>query len=177
MKRQSVLWIVLFVLTLGVMFLVPKLVTSQQTPIAQSMMEGDMMGGGMMNGEMGIIHQLFVNHSQIHRTVTEIPDGIRSVTESDNPQIAALIQAHVPTMFQRIETGQSMPMMGMSSTLPMMLRNADRYERKFDMTAKGLKVTETSNDPKMVAAIREHAHEVTRFVAKGMPAMMDNMMK
>jgi hypothetical protein len=59
----------------------------------------------------------------------------------------------------------------------MMLRNADRYERKFDMTAKGLKVTETSNDPKMVAAIREHAHEVTRFVAKGMPAMMDNMMK
>ena len=177
MKRQSVLWIVLFILTLGLIFLVPKLVTSQQTPIAQSMMDGDMMGSGMMSGDMGIIHQLFVNHSQIHRTVQDVPGGIRSVTESDNPKIAALIQAHVPTMYQRIKTGQSMPIIGMSSTLPIMLHNADRYERKFDMTAKGLKVTETSNDPKMVAVIQEHAREVTRFVAEGMPAMMENMMK
>lgn len=57
-----------------------------------------------------VYYQLFANHDQIRRTVAEILGGIRSITESDNPQVAALIKEHVPRMYQRIENGQGIPM-------------------------------------------------------------------
>lgn len=184
MERKSILWTVLFALTLGLIFLTPKLATSQQTQIAQGMrggmcgqemMGGGMMGGGMMGGDMRTIHQLFANHNQIRRTVEEIPGGIRSTTESDSPEIAALIQQHVPSMYKRIDEGRELSMM--SRTLPVMFRNANRYQRKLEKTPKGVAVTETSQAPDMVAVIREHAHEIDGFVSDGMSAMCGGMMK
>ena len=94
MKRQLFLGIALFFLTLGLITVVPRLATSQETQVA-------MCGDGMMGGnreDMQIVHQLFANHDQIRRTVEEIPGGVRTLTESDNPQITALIQAHVKSM-------------------------------------------------------------------------------
>ncbi|MCU0515315.1 MAG: hypothetical protein MUC60_00360 [Oscillatoria sp. Prado101] len=190
MQRKSILWTVLFALTLGLIFLTPKLATSQQTQIAQGMsgggmcgqgmmgggmMGGGMMGGGMMGGDMGIIHQMFANHNQIRRTVEEIPGGIRSTTESDSPEIAALIQQHVPTMYKRLDEGRELSMI--SPTLPVMFRNANRYQRKLEKTPKGVTVTETSQAPDMVAVIREHAHEVDGFVSQGMSAMCGGISK
>jgi flagellar biosynthesis/type III secretory pathway ATPase len=58
-----------------------------------------------------------------------------------------------------------------------MARNPDLYRRQFEMTPKGIMVTETSDDPDMVAVIREHAREVTEFVETGMPGMMHGRMR
>jgi hypothetical protein len=149
----------------------------QATQIAQMPMGGGMGrgmrgGGSMGGGDMQTIHQLFAYHNQIRRSVEEIPGGIRARTESDNPQVAALIQAHIPTMYRRIANRKGIPMIMMSSTLPAMAQNPNRYQRQFQITSKGILVTEISNDPEMISIIREHAREVTRFVNQGMPAMM-----
>ncbi|WP_036488772.1 hypothetical protein [Myxosarcina sp. GI1] len=186
MKRQFVLGIVLFFFTLGLVLVVPRLATSQETQVA--MCGGDMMGGGMMNdrmmrdGMMGgnredmqIVHRLFANHDQIRRTVEEIPGGVRTLTESDNPQITALIQAHVQSMHQRVDEGRWFAMM--SRTLPTMFRNADRYQRQNKNTSKGISVTKTSDDPDLVAVLREHSREVSGFVEGGMPCMGGGMMR
>ena len=71
----------------------------------QHMGRGGMMGmgPGMMGmnhdsatmAQMGVIHELIINHDQVKRTVTNLPDGIRTVTESDDPRIAQLINTHV----------------------------------------------------------------------------------
>src|SRR6185437_16809693 len=66
------------------------------------MMHGGMMGPGMMGmagdpatrEQLRVIHTLFINHDRIKRTVTNLPNGIRTVTESDDPQIAALLKTH-----------------------------------------------------------------------------------
>lgn len=174
MRRQFVFWIVLFILTLGLILVTPLLVNSREILVAQGMMHDGMMGGG---GDMNIIHQLFANRGQIHRTVKEIPHGIRAVTESDDPDVTALIQSHVPKMYQRIDNGQTFPMIRMVATLPTMFSNANRYQRQYELTSKGIIVTETSDDRDMVDVIREHAREVNGFVEEGMPAMMDNMMR
>ena len=55
---------------------------------------------GMSHGsataeEMRIIHELLANHDRIKRTVTNLPNGIRTVTESDDPQTAQWIKTHV----------------------------------------------------------------------------------
>ena len=64
----------------------------------------------------------------------------------------------------------------MSDSLPTLFRNANRYERRLALTANGVSVTETSDDPRLTASIRAHAQEVSGFVRDGMPAMMRRMM-
>ena len=90
-------------------------------------MHGQGGGGGWRMGgnreDMQIVHQLFANHNLIRCTVEEIPGGIRTVTESDNPQVAALLQQHVGSMHQRLDQGQCFAMM--SRTLPIMFQNAN----------------------------------------------------
>ena len=71
------------------------------------------MGGGMMGvahdsatmEQLRVIHTLFINHDHIKRTVTNLPNGIRTVTESDDPKIAALLKAHVADMMKRVGAG------------------------------------------------------------------------
>ena len=38
--------------------------------------------------QMGDIHELFINHDRITRTVTNLPNGIRTITESTDPRVA-----------------------------------------------------------------------------------------
>jgi len=56
-------------------------------------------------GQLSAIHDLIVNHDRIKRTVTNLPDGIRTVTESDDPQTAQLIKTHVASMGKRVSAG------------------------------------------------------------------------
>ena len=114
-------------------------------PAEKCMGGGGMMGGGMMGNssqDMQIVHQLFAYHDQIRRSVEEIPGGVQTVTESDNPEVAALIQQHVASMHQRLEDGRWFAMM--SRTLPILFQNADRYQRQSQITDNGISVTKTS---------------------------------
>ena len=46
---------------------------------------------------------LLQNHTKITRKVTELKDGVETLTESDDPEIAAKIKEHVEWMEYRIE--------------------------------------------------------------------------
>jgi hypothetical protein len=136
----------------------------------------NMMSPDNMMGPMRTGMELFERHAQIHRTVTELPNGVHVVTESDNPETAALIQAHVSEMFQRLDQNRPFPYM-MSRSVPAMFAHSTDYRRMLEATPKGVAVTETSDDPAMVAVIRAHARELNDFVREGMPAMMRDMMR
>jgi len=139
-----------------------------------SMGDMSMMGGPGLSADMNTVMALFAHHSTIHRRVEELPNGVRAFTESDDPNVASLLQAHVAHMYGRVDRGNVFAMM--SRTLPTLFRNAERYRRRLSSTSRGVSVTETSADPTMVAVIRAHAAEVTAFVNEGMPAMMNGMM-
>jgi len=139
------------------------------------------MGGGMMspsnmNGPMRTGMELFHVHGEVRRTVTEIPGGVRAVSESDDPHTASLLQKHVTEMYARLDQDRAFPY-PMSRSVPAMFDNSTRYHRKLTVLPKGIAVVETSDDATMVNVIREHAREITGFVEDGMPAMMRNMMQ
>jgi hypothetical protein len=138
--------------------------------LADSMM--DMGSPGMMGNDpdMRTVMELFAKHNAIRRTVEELPNGIRTTTESDDPRVAALLQAHVASMYKRLDERRLFSMM--SRTLPVLFRNASRYRREARYVPKGVIVTEVSTDPKLVQVIRAHAREVDDFVREGMSAMM-----
>ena len=124
--------------------------------------------------DMDLVHDLLVNNDKIRRTVTNLPDGIKTVTESDDPQVAQDIKAHVASMSQRLGDGREFNIF--STTLPVLFANADKIKSTVEMTAKGAVVTRTSTDAKVVAALQGHATEVTGLVQDGMVGMMRGMM-
>jgi len=155
---------------------------------------GGMMGGGpgamgmgrAMTGmahdsatmaQLGVIHELFINHDRITRTVTNLPDGIRTVTESDDPRIAQLLKDHVADMGKRVDTGNDPGLPIESDALRSIFKNHDKIQTKVEITDKGIVVAQTSTDPETVAALQQHASEVTDFVKDGMIAMRTAMMK
>jgi hypothetical protein len=139
---------------------------------------GGMMSGGMMgsatSADMGLYMDLFNRHTEIHRSVEEVPGGIRTTTESDAPDLVAQLQSHVLSMYSHLN--QRAEVTCMSDSLPTLFRNPSGYRRQIALTSNGVTVTETSGDPAVARAIRAHAQEVSGFVRDGMPAMMHGMM-
>jgi hypothetical protein len=143
------------------------------------------IGPGMMGkgpdaatmSQMGDIHELFLNHDRITRTVTNLPNGIRTVTESADPHIAQLLKDHVASMGQRVETGNDPGLPIESQALRVIFQNYDKIHTTVETTATGVVLMQTSTDQNTVAALQQHASEVTDFVKDGMSAMHMAMMK
>jgi hypothetical protein len=144
----------------------------------KSMGGGGMMGSGMMGSatqaDMSSYTKLFDRHSELRRTVETIDGGVRTTTESDAPDLIALLQTHVSSMYTHLN--QRADVTCMSSSLATLFSNSTSYRRELTFTPKGVVVTETSSDPRITSAIRAHAQEVSGFVHDGMPAMMRGMM-
>jgi hypothetical protein len=141
---------------------------------------GGMMGMGRdsaTRAQMAVIHELVLNNERITRTVTNLPDGIRTVTESDDPLIAKLIRDHVETMKDRVVAGDDPGLPVESDALRALFRNKDKIRTHTDTTAKGIVIVQTSTDSATVAALQQHASEVTELVRGGMAAMHQAMMK
>lgn len=139
-----------------------------------------MMGGGSdaaTASDVDLIHELLDDHDQIRRTVEKLPDGIRTVTESDDPRIAKYIKDHVQRMGQRVRAGQEMGLPMESPALLAIYRHRDKIATKVETTDKGAIVVQTSSDPAAVAVLQEHAGEVSALVRGGMRALHTAMMK
>jgi hypothetical protein len=133
--------------------------------------------GGMMGAspaDMSLYMDMFNRHTEITRTVEEIPGGVRTTTQSNAPDLAAQLHAHVSSMYSHVDQGSEV--MCMSQSLPTLFRHADGYRRQLTLIPTGVIAEETSADPALTDAIRAHAREVTGFVRDGMPAMMQGMM-
>ncbi len=153
--------------------------------MGSGMMSGRMTGPGMMGAahdpstmaQLRIIHTLFVKHDRIKRTVTNVPNGIRTVTESDDPQIAALLKNHVADMMKRVDAGDDPGLPIESDALHSIFRDRDKIQTRIEATENGVNVVQTSDDPKVVAELQEHAAQVTDFAEEGMAALHTAMMK
>ena len=140
---------------------------------------GHTMGGPMAAGvqhdeafqaDMGLVHDMLTNHEGIKRTVTNLPNGIRTVTESGDPKLAQTIKAHVASMEQRLKEGRVFNLF--SPTIPVLFENKDKIKTTVQATEKGSALVQTSDDPKVVTALQAHAVEVSELARDGMAAMM-----
>lgn len=146
------------------------------------------MGPGMM-GMMGMTHdsatmalaaashQLVMDHDRITRTVVNLANGIRTVTESDDPRVAASIKDHVATTVQRVEKGADPGLPMESPALRAIFRLNDKVRTTTETTAKGVVVIQTSDDSATVVSLQTHAAEVSDLVKGGMTALHAAMMK
>ena len=120
---------------------------------------------------------MFQNFHLIDRTVEILPDGIRTVTHSSQPEVMDVLVSHVVGMIDRVERGDDPKIMIQSPTLDIFFEHPDQMSSKVDVTAEGVIVVQTSENPEIVAALHLHAAEVSAMADRGMHAVHEMMMQ
>ena len=115
---------------------------------------------------------MLANHQAIERTVTELPDGVETLTESADPKIAAKIQEHVHWMETRIKDAS--PIRMRDPLFREIFRHTEKIHMEHQLTERGVKVRETSTDPYVAKLIQAHAEVVSGFVKRGFAEAMKN---
>jgi hypothetical protein len=129
------------------------------------------IGPGMAGNRADMLtaRELLVNHESISRKVTQLPNGVETITTSTNPRIAAILPEHVKAMYARMKEGRLIR--GFDPLFVALFQNADRIQAVITPLPNGVRVVETSNDPYAVKLIKAHAEALDRFVKEGMAAM------
>lgn len=118
-----------------------------------------------MAADRDVFHYLLTNHTDIKRTVKNLDNGVETVTESDKKDVASKIQEHAAAMHKRVKEGNGIRLR--DPLFSAIFKHYDRIEMTIEKTSKGVKVTETSNDPQVVKLIQAHAEVVSKFVKHG----------
>ena len=126
--------------------------------------------------ESAELAEMFRNFQLITREVTNLPDGIRTLTHSEDPDVMATVVSHVMGMIIRVEEGRDPKVFIQSPTLDILFERRESILTAIDMTEAGIVVTQTSRDPEVVAALQTHAAEVSDMVERGMQAVHEAMM-
>ncbi len=121
---------------------------------------------------------LMFNHfDKISREVTNLPNGIKTVTFSSDPDVMDALVSHVTGMINRVEEGRDPQIIIQSSTLDLLFQRGDTLVNEIDITDDGIVVIQTSDDPQVVATLQTHAAEVTDMADRGMQAVHEKMMQ
>jgi hypothetical protein len=115
--------------------------------------------------DQAVFHDLLRHHAEIRRTVRDIPGGVETLTESDNPEVAGWIREHVQAMKARVETGR--PIRRWDPLFRVIFDHAASIRMEVQPTPAGVRVRETSDQPHVAALIRAHAQVVSAFIARG----------
>lgn len=115
--------------------------------------------------DQAVFHELLKHHAAIERRVENLPDGIRSVTESDDVQLAGKIRVHAREMHRRM--GEGFSLRHWDPAFAEIFAQAGKVRMEIRDTERGVAVTETSQDPNVVKLIQTHGQTVSGFVKAG----------
>lgn len=126
-------------------------------------------GRGRMDPQFQEDHDVFFyllsHRDSIQRTVNKLEDGVETITESEDPEVAAKIQEHVHAMHARLT--EQRPIHQRDPLFRALFAHADEVEMKVTDTDHGVRVRETSADPKVAKMIQAHAEVVSLFIKNG----------
>lgn len=121
--------------------------------------------GPEMRADQEVFHYLLERHAKIRRTVKRIDNGVETLTESDDPAVAAKLQEHVASMHERVKTGRGLRFW--DDLFVALFKNYKQIRMEVENTEKGVRVRETGETPAVVALIQAHADVVSLFVKQG----------
>ncbi|WP_292267411.1 hypothetical protein [Marivita sp.] len=126
------------------------------------------------SAELALMFQRF---QTLSREVENLPNGIRTVTRSSDPQVMDALVSHTVGMIDRVGQMNDPKIFIQSPTLDIFFARGDRIQSEVDVTDEGVIVVQTSDDPEVVAALHTHAAEVTAMVEQGMHAVHQMMQR
>jgi hypothetical protein len=115
---------------------------------------------------------LLDHREAIRRTVKNLPDGVETLTESDEEDVAAMIQTHVEAMYDRMEHAN--PIRMRDPIFRAVFANANKIKMEVEHTDQGVRVRETSDDSYAVKLVQEHAKLVSLWLKNGYAELPKN---
>jgi len=109
--------------------------------------------------------------------VENLPNGIRTITETDDEDLRESIVTHVAFMVTRLEEGRNPKVIIQTPTLDLLFDKYDEIETIVEMTDLGVEVIQTSANSEVVSLLQQHAAEVSDMSERGMMAVHERMMK
>lgn len=136
-----------------------------------------LLGANATLAESAELQVMFRNFDTITRQVTNLPNGIRTVTRSGDAIVMENLVSHVIGMIGRVEAGDDPQIMIQSPTLDIFFVRGEAIVSDIEITDEGIVVVQTSDDPEIVVALQTHAAEVTAMAERGMQAVHEMMMQ
>ena len=127
--------------------------------------------------EISDLKNIFTNHMKINRRVEQLPNGIKTITKTDDDDLRESIVTHVALMVTRLEEGRNPQVIIQSPTLDLLFDRYDEIETNVEITNRGVQVIQTSSNRDVVALLQQHAAEVSDMSERGMRAVHERMMK
>ena len=127
--------------------------------------------------EVDDLKTIFQNHKKISRTVKNIKNGIETLTVSEDEKIRQSVVSHVSMMVTRMQQGKNPEVIIQSPTLTELFKYYKKINTEIELVNKGIKVIQTSNDPKVINLLQKHAAEINDMVKRGMRSVHERMMK
>ncbi|MEJ2480173.1 MAG: hypothetical protein P8Y78_08330 [Acidihalobacter sp.] len=115
-----------------------------------------------------VFHTLLERHRELHREVENLPNGIRSVTTSSNPDLVALLKEHAHVMHRRLQEGFGLRFW--DAAFAEIFAQAGAVRMQVNDLSDGVETIETSDDPNVVKLIQAHGQVVSAFVTEGFAA-------
>lgn len=132
-------------------------------------------GANASEEESAEIAILFRNFATISREVEELPNGIRTVTRSSDPEVMEALIRHSVGMIDRVGQLNDPEIIIQSPTLDIFFLRGEEIESFVEVTEEGLVVVQTSESPDLVDALHTHAAEVSAMADRGMQAVHEMM--
>lgn len=112
-----------------------------------------------------LIQGLFSGSRLIRRKVVDLPNGVETLTETDNVMLRKILMIHVKSMKKRVEDGRGFHLR--DPLFHELFRHAAKIRMELWETPAGIHVRETSDDPYVVKLIQRHAEVVSLFLKNG----------
>jgi hypothetical protein len=81
---------------------------------------------------------MFEKFDTISREVTNLPNGIRTVTRSTDESVMAVLVSHIIGMIDRVERGDDPQIFIQSPTLDILFLNGAEMQSQIDVTDEGI---------------------------------------
>lgn len=122
--------------------------------------------------DQDVFHYLLEHHDQITRKVTLLENGVETLTESADPEVASKLREHVAAMHKRVVEGRGLRFW--DELFAAVFSRYRQIQMEYEETESGVRVRETSTDPFTVKLIQAHAEVVSRFVKYGFDEAHEN---
>ena len=136
-----------------------------------------LQGKDTTDQEVNDLKNIFTNHKKITRNVTNVPNGIKTITFSQDEKVRESIINHVSMMTTRMAENKNPEVMIQSPTLTELFKYYDQIETELEVTDTGIAVIQTSENPEVVKLLQTHASEISDMVDRGMQAIHERMMR
>lgn len=120
---------------------------------------------GMPAEQKEMIHGLFDSHAKIERKVVETKDGYRSITTSEDPKVAEMLQKHVRQMEERMMDGRMVR--GWDPAYVEFVGHYGDVTIDVENLKNGVSVVAVGRTEDAIKVLRNHAQIVSKFVEKG----------